>query len=137
MTPIGVVVDHFGIPLSTLHYWERRGLLTAHRRAGRRCYDRDQLYRISLIQHWQATGLMNLDEIAELLTARAGDPEPQPWHATVTARITAIDDRIAELTTARGYLTQLMGCRCGHELERCSDYRAAVTLPAPDMAVPR
>lgn len=36
LTPIRDVADHFGLPLSTLHYWERRELVAPTRRAGQR-----------------------------------------------------------------------------------------------------
>lgn len=127
LTEIATVVEHFGVPRSTLHYWERRGLLTAHRRGGRRCYDEDQLYRISLIQAWQTTGRMSLDDIASMLTARATDPN---WRAAVATQIAAIEHSMAELETARRYLDYLLTCRSDGELERCPNYRASVTLPA-------
>ncbi|MFI9505654.1 MerR family transcriptional regulator [Nocardia sp. NPDC052566] len=127
LTPIATVVRHFGIPLSTLHYWERRNLLTAHRRGGRRCYDADQLYRIALIKQWQTTGMMSLDEIATLLTATRSES----WHATVTAHITDIGNRVTELETARRYLDYLLTCT-HTQLEQCPNYRATVTLPKPD-----
>ncbi|MFI9402492.1 MerR family transcriptional regulator [Nocardia sp. NPDC052316] len=126
LTPIATVVDHFDIPLSTLHYWERRGLLTAHRRGGRRCYDQDQLYRIALIKQWQTTGLLSLDEIATLLAARATTGD---WRATVTAHMAAIDARMHELETARRYLHWLLTCPHDGELERCPNYRSSVALP--------
>ncbi|MFJ9843282.1 helix-turn-helix domain-containing protein [Kitasatospora sp. NPDC101155] len=58
--PIGAVACLFGLPVSTLHYWERREVLRpAARVAGRRYYGPDELYRISLIMAWQDTGLMS------------------------------------------------------------------------------
>ncbi|MGX1774231.1 helix-turn-helix domain-containing protein [Nocardia brasiliensis] len=126
LTDIATVVDHFALPLSTLHYWERRGLLTPHRRGGRRYYDDDQLYRIALIKQWRTTGLMSLDEIGELLTARATDPD---WRTTVDAHIAAINRNMAELETARDYLDYLRTCRYDGELENCPAYRATVALP--------
>ncbi|MEU6034291.1 MerR family DNA-binding transcriptional regulator [Actinomadura sp. NPDC047616] len=36
LIPIRDVADRFALPISTLHYWERRGLLAPRRRAGRR-----------------------------------------------------------------------------------------------------
>ncbi|MFI6169888.1 MerR family transcriptional regulator [Nocardia sp. NPDC051052] len=126
LTPIATVVDHFDIPLSTLHYWERRGLLTTHRRGGRRCYDQDQLYRIALIKQWQTTGLMSLDEIATLLTARSSTAD---WRATVTTHVTAIDNHMRELEIARHYLHWLLTCSRDGDLEHCPGYRSSVTLP--------
>uniref|UniRef100_UPI0024552E96 helix-turn-helix domain-containing protein n=1 Tax=Nocardia brasiliensis TaxID=37326 RepID=UPI0024552E96 len=68
LTDISTVVDHFALPLSTLHYWERRGLLAPHRRGGPREYDDDQHYRIALIKQWGSTGLGIHGDIGELMT---------------------------------------------------------------------
>ncbi|WP_378740134.1 MerR family transcriptional regulator [Nocardia brasiliensis] len=129
LTPIATVVQHFGIPLSTLHYWERRGLIIAQRRGGRRCYDTDQLYRIDLIRQWQSTGLMSLDEIAVLLSAPSAASPDARWRALVHAQLTALEHRMAELDRARDYLHVLLTCPHRGELERCPNYRATVSLP--------
>ncbi|MEU7134856.1 MerR family transcriptional regulator [Streptomyces sp. NPDC046261] len=123
------VADHFGLPLSTLHYWERRGLITPHRRLGHRHYDADQIYRIALIRLWRATGQMSLDEIAAVLSEGA---DASGWRETVTARIAAIEAQLARLDTARGYLRGLLECRREDALERCEGFRAQVTLPTKD-----
>lgn len=49
------LANRLGLPLSTLHYWQRRGLIGAHCRGGQRYYDHDQAHRIALIQIWRAT----------------------------------------------------------------------------------
>ncbi|GAA5055737.1 helix-turn-helix domain-containing protein [Nocardia callitridis] len=130
LTPIATVVRHFDIPLSTLHYWERLGLITAHRRSGRRCYDSDQLYRIALIRRWQTTGLLSLAEITALLNPRTPTANREDWRATVTARIAGIEHQMAELAQARAYLGQLLTCHTREDrLEDCAGYRDTVTLP--------
>jgi DNA-binding transcriptional MerR regulator len=126
LTDITEVVDHFGLALSTLRYWERRGLLTSHRRSGRRCYDTDQLYRIALIRHWRDTGMMSIKDIRAILTHSSASGH---WTATVDGQIDAIDARIAALEAARGYLRHLRGCRHPGSPEFCPDFRALVELP--------
>ncbi|QEU89943.1 MerR family transcriptional regulator [Streptomyces kanamyceticus] len=123
------VADHFDLPLSTLHYWERRGLITPQRRFSHRYYDTDQIYRIALIRLWRTTGQMSLNEIAEVLSGRAEAPD---WRDTVTARLSAIEAQMAQLDTARGYLRELLTCPQGDALERCGGFRAQVALPAED-----
>ncbi|MGP3939167.1 helix-turn-helix domain-containing protein [Streptomyces sp. 6N106] len=66
-TPIRDVADHFGLPPSTLHYWERRELVAPTRRAGQRWYDTEQLYRVALIKLRRTTGLIGVAPIAEML----------------------------------------------------------------------
>lgn len=121
------VADHFDLPVSTLHYWERRGLITPHRRFGHRCYDADQLYRIALIRLWRATGQMSLNEIAAVLSERADTPD---WRDTVAARIAAIEAQMTQLETARGYLRGLLECPRDGALDHCEGFRARVALPA-------
>ena len=114
LIPIRTMADRFGLPISTLHYWERRGLVTPDRRYGRRYYDTDQLHRIALIQLWRDTGQLSLDEIATVLAGRTATHD---WRDTVTARMNAIDAQVVQLTTARTYLSHLLGCPREHALE--------------------
>ena len=130
LTPIRLVADHFGLATSTLHYWERRGLITPYRRAGQRWYDSDQLYRIFLIKLWRTTGLLGLEEIAGLLATESG------WQEAVTTRIAEIDRERATLDTARAYLEHLLTCKHTDGLERCPAFRAAVNLPGPPATRP-
>ncbi|GHC75196.1 MerR family transcriptional regulator [Streptomyces flavofungini] len=125
LTPIREVADRFGLPLSTLHYWERRGLVAPHRRSGRRYFDAEQVYRVALVKLWRETGLMSIDEIDTLLRRDAPAPD---WQDTVHARITALQAHIARLDAARSYLGHLLTCAHGHDLERCPDFRATVPL---------
>jgi DNA-binding transcriptional MerR regulator len=127
MTEITDVARRFGVALSTLRFWERRGLLSSHRRSGRRCYDTDQLYRVALIQHWRDTGLMSIRDIAAILDETPGADN---WTATVTARIAAIDTQRARLDTARHYLEHLRGCRHPGPPDSCPDFRALVGSPS-------
>ncbi|MGV9802092.1 MerR family transcriptional regulator [Mycobacterium sp. NPDC003449] len=117
------VADHFRLPLSTLHYWERCGLVVPGRRSGQRIYDAEQVYRIALIDRWRSEGNMSIDHIAALL-------EPQVrWQGTVTQQIGEIDARIDELTRARDYLNRLLECRHGPELVQCPHFRVDVSVP--------
>ncbi|WJV44931.1 MerR family transcriptional regulator [Streptomyces flavofungini] len=125
LTPIRDVADRLGLPLSTLHYWERRGLLTPHRRSGRRYFDSEQVYRVALIKRWRETGRMSIEEIGTLLSREGSAAD---WQRTVHARIAELQDRIAELDAARAYLGGLLSCTHGHDLERCPDFRATVPL---------
>lgn len=127
LTSIRRVADHFDLPVSTLHYWERRGLITPRRRFGHRHYDADQIYRIALIRLWRATARMPIGEIAEILSGRADPPD---WRATVAARISAVEAQMAQLDTARSYLRGLLACPSDDALEHCEGFRGRVALPA-------
>ncbi|QWF78449.1 hypothetical protein HUW46_01845 [Amycolatopsis sp. CA-230715] len=131
LTSIRAVADHFGLPISTLHYWERRGLITPRRHAGSRHYDTDQLYRIALVQMWRDTGTMSIDEIARVL-----DDDPG-WRDIVAARADAITAHMAKLDAARNYLAYLLTCGHPGPLERCPSFRSEVDVPGRPAARPR
>ncbi|RBQ14059.1 MerR family transcriptional regulator [Spongiactinospora rosea] len=126
LTPVREVAERFGVPISTLHYWERRGLLTPHRRSGRRHFDTEQLYRVALIKLLRETGLMSIEEIDALLHRSGGTA---PWQDTVHGRIATLDAHLTRLQTARDYLTHLLTCSHGDALEKCPTFRATVPLP--------
>ncbi|WP_219825475.1 MerR family transcriptional regulator [Nonomuraea typhae] len=119
LVPIREVADGFAIPISTLHYWERQGLLTPDRRGGQRRYDAGQLRRIALIQLWRETGMLSIADITAILTGR----DAGGWRDTVSGRIEAIGEQIERLDAARTYLSHLLTCT--HEpLEACPTFRA-------------
>ncbi|WP_031468895.1 MerR family transcriptional regulator [Sciscionella sediminilitoris] len=124
LTGIRRVAEHCGLPASTLHYWERRGLITPYRCAARRCDGTEQLYRIALIKKWPETGLLGIEEIAALLTGASG------WSTLIGERMRVLEQRIAELERACGYLAELRGCPCESGLERCPAFRANTENPA-------
>ncbi len=86
LTPIRDVADHFGLPLSTLHYWERRELVAPSRGAGQRRYDTEQLHRVALIKQWRTTGLIGVEHIAETLSDGPGWREVVPKVNVATTR---------------------------------------------------
>ncbi len=121
---IGEAAARFGLAASTLRYWEERGVLRpAERQSGRRVYGPEQLRRIALIQIWQDTGTMTLDEIAAVLAGRsdAGD-----WREAIQHRMTAVDEQIERLTTARSYLAHYLGCPRDHPADDCPKVRGEV-----------
>jgi DNA-binding transcriptional MerR regulator len=124
LTGIREVADEHGLALSTLHYWERRGLITAHRRSGQRYYDADQRYRIALIRAWQSTGLMSLDEIDAVLRGRTRATD---WREVVSDRIAAINSQMEKLRTARGYLDHLLSCPRDNPAADCPELRREIT----------
>ncbi|GAA4034592.1 hypothetical protein GCM10022247_69770 [Allokutzneria multivorans] len=124
-TSISRAAEHFGLPLSTLRFWEHEGLLSSHRRANRRCYDVEQLYRIAVVKRWRDTALFGIDQIRELLTAGR---DAVTWHGVITRAIEAVDAKIVRLEEARDYLRHLRDC-AHHGEDDCPGFRATVTLP--------
>jgi DNA-binding transcriptional MerR regulator len=68
---IGEVVEQTGVPVSTLHVWEREGLLTPTGRRGlRRQYSPDVIGRVAMIVVGQRAGF-SLADIKTLLDPKA------------------------------------------------------------------
>lgn len=87
---IAEVVAASGIPSSTLHLWERRGLIRSTRRVGlRRQYDAAIIQRLAIIVTCQRAGF-TLQEIVELLAPDAFDDGKE-----------ALDDKLVELRLRR------------------------------------
>jgi DNA-binding transcriptional MerR regulator len=124
LIPIREVADHFDLPLSTLHYWERRGLIQPLRRAGQRVFDTEQFYRTALVVLWRTTGMMSLDEIATVMAGHTGQ-----WRDTVLGRVSTIEAQMEKLDTARTYLNHLLTCRHEKNFEKCPEFRDGFPLP--------
>lgn len=117
LLPIGEVAARLGLATSTLRYWEERGVLQpTARQSGRRLYGPEQLRRIALIQIWQESGMMSLDEIAIVL---AGRTETGHWRDTIRGRMAAIDEQIDRLTQAKAYLAHYLSCPRDHPADDC------------------
>jgi MerR family redox-sensitive transcriptional activator SoxR len=113
---VGQVAARSGLPVSTLHFYERKGLIRSERNAANhRVYRRDILRRIAIIKVAQSVGV-SLAEIADALAPLPQDQAPTTedwesisshWHADLTERIeklTALRDKMA-LCIGCGYLS--------------------------------
>lgn len=114
--PIGAVCEIFDLPPSTLHWWEKRGLLAPSRLpSGHRAYATGDLRTIALVLVFRSTGRLSLNDAACLLGARGSAGE---WQDMVRQRIAEADRCIVELSSARAYLMHLL--RCEHQtLAQC------------------
>lgn len=125
LVPIGAAARRFGVAVSTLRYWEERGLLEpAVRQGGRRWYGPNEMHRIGLIRMWQDTGLMSLDEIAALFAGADGE---RGWREIVLDRISAIDVQIERLSTGRSHLEHLLNCPQDNPAAECPHLRGVTS----------
>ncbi|MDH5832585.1 redox-sensitive transcriptional activator SoxR [Luteimonas kalidii] len=111
---IGEVAARSGVPVSTLHFYEARGLIHSGRTAGnQRRYARDVLRRIAVIRVAQRTGLP-LASIREALSSLPDGrtPTAADWTRLSRRWRAELDARIARLTHLRDDLDGCIGCGC-------------------------
>lgn len=109
----GEVAEQAGVNIQTLRYYERRGLLAEPHRSngGHRIYPAGTVGLLHVIKTAQRLGF-TLDEVAELLDAgRRRHPAPDLRERAI-GKIAEIDRKIADLTTIRATLTEVVDARC-------------------------
>jgi MerR family redox-sensitive transcriptional activator SoxR len=125
LLPIGVVAKRSGVAVSTLHFYEARGLIRSQRNAGnQRRYGRDMLRRIAFIRSGQRLGI-SLERIAQALAELpdARTPNRADWARLSRHWRAELEQRIAALTRLRDRLDQCIGCGC-LSLKVCRLYNA-------------
>lgn len=111
---VGEVAERSGIAVSTLHFYETKGLIHSQRNRGnQRRYPRSILRRVAVIKVAQRTGIP-LSEIAEALSVL---PHDRPltgldWRKLSENWRGQLDERIARLTKLRNALDGCIGCGC-------------------------
>lgn len=123
---IGEVVRRTGVPTTTLHVWEREGLLAPVGRAGlRRQYAADTVERIAVIVVCQRSGF-TLAEIAELLRPGAF----AEGKGRLEDKVAELRQRRRELDKAIDGIEHALSCTYESPLE-CPDFRAGLTDVLP------
>ncbi len=120
---VGKVAQRCGVKVSTLHFYEQKGLIHSWRNAGnQRRYKADVLRRVSVIKAAQKMGI-SLAAIKEAF-ANLPDrrtPTMKDWEKLSAAWQTELDDRIAYLQRLRDSLTGCIGCGC-LSMKKCPIY---------------
>jgi len=108
---IGAVAKHAGVPVSTLHVWERSGLIAPVARNGlRRQYTPDVLSRLAIIVLSQRSGF-TLAEVGELL--ENGDRPERA--AQLQQKLHELHERRAQLDIAIQTVEHTL--RCPHQVQ--------------------
>lgn len=108
---IGKLASAGGVGVETIRFYQRKGLLDQPTRdSGIRRYGSQDLRRLRFIRQAQAAGF-TLEEIRELLLLDAGDDRTRV-RSLAQRRIAALDQKIAELKSARDSLEKL-AAECG------------------------
>ena len=111
---VGEVAKRCGVAISTIHFYEAKGLLTPLRNAGnQRRYPREVLRRVAIIKIAQQAGIP-LAEIGRELAAlpNGRTPNAQDWNNLAESWRSALQRRIDKLTQLRDDLEGCIGCGC-------------------------
>jgi MerR family redox-sensitive transcriptional activator SoxR len=111
---VGEVAKRSGVAVSTLHFYEAKGLIRSLRSDGnQRRYPRGVLRRVAVIKVAQRTG-MPLAEIRQALATLPDDraPSADDWKILSTTWRDKLDARIRRLTQLRDQLGDCIGCGC-------------------------
>jgi MerR family redox-sensitive transcriptional activator SoxR len=111
---VGQVAARSGVPVSTVHFYEAKGLVRGCRSAGnQRRYSRDVLRRVAIIKVAQRLGLP-LSMIKQAIDSLPGGrtPTAKDWKRLSGEWRKELDRRIALLQRLRGQLDSCIGCGC-------------------------
>lgn len=108
---IGEISELLGIPKSTLRYWESEGLISMPRDTNNnyRKYNPSSVYTISDLAHFRCLR-MSLQDMKKL-------PKMSPEELAASLRTLDhdLDERLAELYTAKDYINNKMRCISEYE----------------------
>ena len=117
---IGQISQRSGVPISTLHFYERKGLIGSERNsANHRVYRRELLRRVTVIKVAQRAGI-TLAEISEAMSHLPMDrvPDTADWAALAEVWHDDLTTRLETLTALRDKMAICIGCGC-LSVERC------------------
>lgn len=111
---VGDVAKRCGVNVSTLHFYESKGLIQSTRNTGnQRRYHKQVLRRVSLIKAAQKMGI-SLAEIKIQLDTLQGKvaPNQNDWQRLSSNWKESLNQRIQCMEKLRDYLTGCIGCGC-------------------------
>ncbi|NUU25664.1 MAG: redox-sensitive transcriptional activator SoxR [Streptomycetaceae bacterium] len=117
---VGQLAARSGAPITTLHFYEKRGLIHSRRTTGnQRRYPRDTLRRVAFIRVAQDLGIP-LRVIAAALEGlpQGRTPTREDWAELSRRWHTELDERIQQMTRLRDNLADCIGCGC-LSIDRC------------------
>jgi MerR family transcriptional regulator, redox-sensitive transcriptional activator SoxR len=117
---VGEVARRSGVAVSTLHFYESKGLIASGRTEGnQRRFGRDVLRRVAFIRVAQRVGipLSNIARALDSLPHRKA-PTRRDWERLSASWRADLDERIAQLRKLRDTLDDCIGCGC-LSIDRC------------------
>jgi MerR family transcriptional regulator, redox-sensitive transcriptional activator SoxR len=111
---VGEVAGRSGVAVSTLHFYESKGLIKSWRNPGnQRRYPREVLRRVAIIKVAQRAGIP-LASIRRALAALPDGrtPTSEDWEKLSAQWRSDLNDRIERLVRLRDQLDGCIGCGC-------------------------
>jgi MerR family redox-sensitive transcriptional activator SoxR len=111
---VGKVAQRCGVKVSTLHFYEQKGLIHSTRNAGnQRRYKAEVLRRVSVIKAAQKMGI-SLAAIRQAFASLPNQRTPtmKDWQKLSSNWQAELNARIAYLERLRDSLTGCIGCGC-------------------------
>ncbi|MDX1536439.1 redox-sensitive transcriptional activator SoxR [Arsukibacterium sp.] len=111
---VGRVAKRCGVKVSTLHFYEQKGLIKSWRNNGnQRRYKPEVLRRISIIKAAQKLGI-GLEEVKQAFLSLPDNrtPTTEDWQLLSTNWQQMLDARISYMQKLRDQLTGCIGCGC-------------------------
>jgi MerR family redox-sensitive transcriptional activator SoxR len=128
---VGKVAQRCGVKVSTLHFYEQKGLIHSTRNAGnQRRYKAEVLRRVSVIKAAQKMGI-SLAAIRQAFASLPNQRTPtmKDWQKLSSNWQAELNARIAYLERLRDSLTGCIGCGC-LSMKNCPIYNQDDKLAA-------
>jgi DNA-binding transcriptional MerR regulator len=123
---IGEVSGRTGVPVSTLRYYEERGLIASVGRRGlRRQFGVEVVDRLALVALGRAAGF-TLSEIASMFSA---DGRPLIDRKTLMAKADQLENTIRRMSAMRDGLRHTAACKAPSHLE-CPSFQGLLRAAA-------
>ncbi|MFC6880991.1 MULTISPECIES: MerR family transcriptional regulator [Actinomadura] len=112
---IGEVARRLGTSVSTIRYYDERGLVSPETRAsGQRRYRPAEVRRLAFARMWQETGHFSLEDLRTFM-APATRAE---WRAVARRRIADLEECIRAAQAAQRYIEWMLQCS-RHDITEC------------------
>ena len=111
---VGKVATRCGVNVSTLHFYEKKGLISSSRNSGnQRRYKPDVLRRVAVIKAAQKMGI-SLERIKSAFSSlpKNRTPDKNDWQTLSNQWQQDLNQQIQYLTNLRDLLTGCIGCGC-------------------------
>ncbi len=110
---VGEVAVQTGVAISTIHFYEDKGLIVGTHSRRHRRFPHEVLKRVSLIKAAKNAGTP-LSVVAELLMALPKDraATPKDWRLLLACWRADLDMRLEQLTEQRSELAHCAACGC-------------------------